>query len=481
MVDYVIARALAWMEQEPVVGLMMTLAAVVTFAGIYRRHGGPEPGPWAFVRRVLDGSVGATLLMGLLWAFRAVLHDNAASFGDEHGRVSEANLQSVRTIWGGPHVQRELAVRHYRSVTEREEQFREDPTLPPVFREVTREELVDHDAMTRVRGDIDVTPNERRKGSGVYSGFEARFTLDYRVEAPPQAATRAEFEFPLSGQVLYEGLEVLVDGRPLGPALRVDADALRWELALAPAEAHDVSITYATRGLEFVYYQILEPREVRDFELSLHARGLTLADLNYPEGCLTPTSIEEGTAGDITLRWALDHALTTAGMGLAMPRPMQPGATVARVLARSPHALMLLVGAICLVLLVDVGAVALLDVALTCASYALQFVLMAATSDAVGGLPVALAIGALPCLATLWFLWRRHPSRGPILGLLMFFVLVHPLAVLVGDAIDTVDAAVVAGLVLLLVVLTLRARLRAAPAEPSPRTPTLEDLPAVTP
>jgi hypothetical protein len=480
MIDYVISRALAWMEHEPVVGLMMTVAAVVTFAGVYRHGGGPEPQLLPLVRRIIDAAVAAILLMGLLWAFRAVLHDNATSFAAEHGRTSEANLHSVRTIWGGPHVQRELVVRHWKTVTTREEQFREDPTLPPIFREVTGEELVDHDSIASVRGHVEVIPNERRKGSGVYAGFEADLTLAYEIVSPPSAKTRTELELPLSGQVLYEDLQVMVDGALLGPALRVDADALRWEMQMEPGERHTIDIAYATRGVEHVYYQIPEPREIRDFALTLHVAGLAVADLNYPEGCLTPTEIEGDTDG-VTLRWQLDHALTTAGMGLALPRPTQPGRAVGEVLERSPYALMLLVGAICLVLLVEIGSVALLDVAVTCAGYALQFVVMAAVADMTGGLGGALVIGALPAIATLWWLWRRHPSRRPIFGLLAFFVVAHPLSVTFADALETFDAAVVAGLVLLLVVLTLRARMRPAAAAESPRTPTLEDLPVVTP
>lgn len=476
MVDYVIARVLAWMDHEPVVGLMMTVAAVVTFAGAFRRGGGPEPGPWAFLRRTLDAGVASLLLMGLLWAFRAVLDDNAASFGAEHGRVSEANLQSVRTIWGGPHIQQELGVTHYEIVTVREEQFRDDPTLPPVFRESQEEIIVDHDSITGARIDIEVVPNERRKGSGIYSGFEARFALHYTLRSPAQVTSRSEFTFPLSGQVLYEDLSVQVDGVEVGEALRVGSDALRWELELGPSEAREVTIRYATRGTELVYYQIPEPREIRDLAVHMRIHGLGVDALNYPERCLTPTAIESDDEG-VSLRWELDHALTTAGMGISLPQPKQPGASVAKVLERSPHALMLLVGAVCLVLLVDVGAVALLDVALTCASYALLFVIVAATSDAVGGLAGALAIAIAPTMLTLWWLWRSHPSRWTVLGLCGFFAVAHPLSALAGDAIDTIDAAIVAGLVLLLVVLTLRARLGAAPPRDRARTPTLEDLP----
>ncbi len=485
MIDYLVARVMAWMESEPVVGLMMTVAAVVTFAGIYRRGGGPERGPWAFAQRIVEAGTMAALLMGLLWAFRAVLGDNASTFGAEHGRVSEANFKSVQTIWGAPHVQQELAVHHYRKVVEREEQFRDDPTLPPVFREVEREELVDQDSITRARGSVVVVPNQRKKGSGVYSGFEASFDVEYEVANPSSYTTRTELVLPLSGQVFYDQLRVTVDGEELGARLRVDTDALRWEQTMTPGERITIVIGYATRGVEHFYYQIPEPREIRDFALTMRVVGLPRADVNYPEGCLTPSDIEED-GDDLVLRWALDRSLTTAGMGVALPRPEQPGAEVGSVLSRSPYALMLLIGAVCLTLLVDSmgragrDAVALLDVALTCASYSLVFVVMAAAADATGGLWGAFALGALPCLALSWWLWRRHPSRTPVLALVAFFVAVHPLSALLPEHQEAFDAAVVAGLVLYLVALTLRSRARAAvvPTDLEPRTPTLEDLPA---
>lgn len=484
MIDYVVARVLAWMEQEPVVGLMMTVAAVVTFAGVFRRDGGPEPGPWAWVRRIIEAGTMAVLLMGLLWAFRAVLGDNAATFRAEHGRVSEANFRSVQTIWGAPHVQRELVVRHYHTVVEREEQFRDDPTLPPVFRDVEREALVDQDSIASANGTVIIVPNERKKGSGVYSGFEAVFDVTYEVINTSEHTTRTEFELPLSGQVFYDELRVLVDGDELGPDLHVDADALRWQRTMKPGDRVSVAIGYGTRGVEHFYYQIPEPREIRDFALSMRVVGMPRADVNYPEGCLTPSSIEED-GNDVVLGWQLDRSLTTAGMGVALPRPVQPGADVDSVLARSPYALMLLVGAVCLTLLVDSmgrrgrDAVALLDVALTCASYSLLFVIMAAAADALGGLWGAFALGAGPCLGLSWWLWRRHPSRTPVLALVAFFVAVHPLSALVPEQQEAFDAAVVAGLVLYLVALTLRSRAlqHSSPLEPDSRQPTLEEMP----
>jgi hypothetical protein len=484
MISYLVSRALAWMEQEPVVGLMMTVAAVVTFAGVYRRDGGPEQGPWAWLRRIIEAGTMAALLMGLLWAFRAVLGDNSGTFLVEHGRVSEANFRSVQTIWGAPHVQQELVVRHFHTVVDREEQFRDDPTLPPVFREVEREELVPQDSIASAHGTVVIVPNQRKKGSGVYSGFEATFDVEYLVTNRSEHTTRTEFELPLSGQVFYDDLRVLVDGRELGADLHVDGAALRWERTMEPDESVSIAVGYATRGVEHFYYQIPQPREIRDFSLAMRVVGLPRTDVNYPEGCLTPSSIDED-GDDVVLHWELDRSLTTAGMGIAMPRPVQPGADVGSVLARSPYALMLLVGAVCLTLLVDSmgrrgrDAVALLDVALTCASYSLLFVIMAATADATGGLWGAFALGALPCLALSWWLWRRHPSRTPVLALVAFFVAVHPLSALVPAHQEAFDAAVVAGLVLYLVALTLRSRARAAaePPDLDRREPTLEEIP----
>ncbi len=486
MVDYVIARVLAWMEAEPVVGLMMTVAAVVTFAGVYGKSGGPGPGVWAWARRIVEAGTMAALLMGLLWAFRAVLGDNSATFLAEHGRVSEANFQSVQTIWGAPHVQRELVVRHWHTVVDREEQFREDPTLPPVFRDVEREELVALDSIASADATVVLVPNERKKGSGVYSGFEATFDVEYRVTNQSEHTTRTEFELPLSGQVFYDELRVLVDGSELGAELRVEGEALRWQRTMKPGDAVTVTIGYATRGVEYFYYQIPVPREIRDFTLAMRVVGLPLADVNYPEGCLTPSAIDED-GDDVVLHWELDRSLTTAGMGIALPRPVQPGADVGSVLGRSPYALMLLVGAVCLTLLVDSmgrrgeDAVALLDVALTCASYSLMFVVMSAAADAIG-LWGAFALGALPCVALSWWLWRRHPSRTPVLALVAFFVAVHPLSALLPEHREAFDAAVVAGLVLYLVALTLRSRSRAVapPPELDGRQPTLEEMP-ITP
>jgi hypothetical protein len=484
MISYLVSRVLAWMEQEPVVGLMMTVAAVVTFAAVYRRGGGPEPGPWAWLRRVVEGGTMAALLMGLLWAFRAVLGDNAATFRAEHGRLSEANFASLQTIWGAPHVQRELVVRPYRTVVVREEQFRDDPTLPPVFRDVEREEIVDQDSITSAHGTVVVVPNERKKGSGVYSGFEATFDVAYEVVNQSPHATRTEFELPLSGQVFYDELHVTLNGAELGADLRVDGDALRWQREMAPGERASIAVSYATRGVEHFYYQIPEPREIRDFALAMRVVGLPRADVNYPEGCLTPSAIEED-GDDVVLHWELDRSLTTAGMGIALPRPVQPGADVASVLARSPYALMLLVGAVCLTLLVDsMGRrdVALLDVALTCATYSLMFVIMAAAADATGGLWGAFGLGAAPCLALSFWLWRRHPSRAFVLSLVAFFVAVHPLSALVPEQQEAFDAAVVAGLVLYLVALTLRSRTRASTPAPDvdPHQPTLEEVPVTS-
>ena len=51
-------------------------------------------------------------------------------------------------------------------------------------------------------------------------------------------------------------------------------------------------VRYRTRGLELLYYQVPQRRNIRDFRLAIDVSGLAVDDVNYPDFCLTPTAIE---------------------------------------------------------------------------------------------------------------------------------------------------------------------------------------------
>src|SRR5579859_5619650 len=468
---YLTDRFFGWMENEPFIGLLMIVATLVLFLGAW--HARPDGDrPWSWLRRLIEAGSVAALFLGLLWAFRAILNDNAKTFRERHGRVSEANYQSLTTIWGGQAEQRELKVKHFVEDEEREEIPRPDPALPPVYKTTKVTHELEENSILGAHGQVTLTLNKRKKGSAYYSGFETDFRMEYQVANQSDRATRAELDFPLSsGAVLYEALTVTEDGKDLAKDLRVSASSVHWSRPMKPGEHHTVVVSYRSRGVEQFYYQIPDAREIRDFTLTLTVPGLPVGDVNYPERCLTPSKVEPTPDGSGTvLSWSLDRSVTTAGMGIALPKPEQPGEKVATVLSRSPYALMLLVVSVSLTLLLQRRrAMDFVEVSLLAAVYCLLFLVMASVSDFALGFWGSVGLGSDLTVALAWVLYRADPAplRNTVLALVAFFTLVYPLIGLFPEERESFDGLVMIGLTVYLFCLVLVTRLRSGAPRPA--------------
>lgn len=259
--------------------------------------------------------------------------------------------------------------------------------------------------------------------------------------------------------MLYDDLRVNENDVDISRDVQVEYDRLVWTRTMAPGESMRVSISYRTRGVEHFYYQVPNPRELRDFSFEMRVDGLTLSQVNYPEGCLTPHRLESTDSG-VLLEWELDRAVTTAGLGIALPKPAQPGAKVSQVLSRSPYALMLLVVAVCLTLLVRGDPVSLLDLSLLSSVYCALFLTMAAASETLLGFWGSLAAGGALTLGLAAALYRNHPARATLLVLAGFFTAIYPLSALFPDHVENFDGMVVVALIVYLFVIAVRQRLR---------------------
>src|SRR5205085_9451592 len=92
-------------------------------------------------------------------------------------------------------------------------------------------------------------------------------------------------------------------------------------------------ISFKSRGMSSWYFQVQDPHEIRDFTLTLNLPDLAKAHLNFPEGCMSPTETRAtaDNRGSI-LTFRLDHAISSKGMGIALPTVPQPGETTKAVL-----------------------------------------------------------------------------------------------------------------------------------------------------
>ena len=434
--DFITNRIDSWFSVEPILGMLMIITALIIFIQSYRKKQEKSSGKaWEWLRITLE-SLGTTLLfLGILWAFRAILNNNYFNFTQAHGRISEYNYQSVQNIWGGGQIQRELQIHHFIEVTRREEIPREDLSKPPLYRETQVQEEVEQNSILSFKGEVSLKMNMRKKGSAYYAGFESEFMADYEIINDYDAETDAHFTFPLSDhQAMYDKLMITENNRDLSSKLRFQSGSIRWDRKMLPNEKISIRIYYLSRGLDYFYYQIPEQREIRNFDLKLTLDRLALADVNYPEGCLPPTEKITKTADGkgVSLEWKLDRSVTTAGMGIALPSPEQPGVLETQVLKNSAYSLMFLITAVCLTLLIRRLRLNFIDISLVSAIYTLLFIIMSSLTDffpAYIGFWVTLILGTALSVTLAFFLFRKYPPATSVclLGLTGFFTLAYPL------------------------------------------------------
>jgi hypothetical protein len=431
-------RLINWITVEPTVSLLMIVTAIVLFGTAFSGFRDTSGAFWPWLRRVIEASVGAILFIGLLWAFRAILNDNIATFYSTHGSLSDLSRSSAQSIWGRPHTQIELTVNHSHEVEVQEEIPREDPSQPPLYRTVKQRQDVPQNSIIGFNGDVKMRLSEREKGYALYSGYVIDVTLNYDVVNDSEFKTDADFNFPLSpGQTLFENFVIKMDDEDLSPSLRFSSDNVAWTTRMDPHQQSKIAISYSSRGMDYFYYQIPIQREIKNFVLVLTVDRLPVSLLNYPDGVITPTEIKPTADGrGSILTWNLDRAITVAGMGVALIQPEQPGAQVLRVLVLSPYALTLLGAMLALTMLIWGMNVRFLDLALLSAVYSMQFLVMAAISDYFFGFWGSLVVGALLTLFLSYLLFRKLPAR--ILRILIyilvaFFTLVYPLSGLLTD------------------------------------------------
>src|SRR3954471_12608522 len=342
---------------EPVVALFLGTALVAVFIAAYgRRERGVEQ---KFIWTIYDHFVRLTravLMVAIVAAsvsvLRIYMRQSVAEFQRTHGRVTQANYNSVQTIWGPEQQQGELRVEIFtdEEVTERIES--EDLTKPAVLRKKTVRRRATGNPFVSANHQVTLKQNSRKKGSALYGGYETDCRFAWRLHNPDATRRNCTLTFPLpSTTAMFADLSVMLNGADVLPQTQIREGALLIAREVEPNENMDVRIAFKSRGMAFWYFQVHEQREIRDFTLTLNLPDLPRERLNYPEGCMTPTKIDATAdkAGSI-LTYRLDHALSNKGMGVALPELPQPGATTNAVLGETDRGWLLAVAMLILTL-----------------------------------------------------------------------------------------------------------------------------------
>jgi len=482
LVTRLVGRASDLAQTQPLLALCLGAALFALFLSLWLRKSPAAEAKTSLVwtlysqtGRFLLAAAVVLLLAQTLAVLRTYLRNSVAHFQQTHGRITEANYNAVQTIWGAEQTQRELTLKVYydEEVTERTE-F-EDPAKPALLRKKMVQRHVVGNPFIAAAHDVTLTQNPRKKGSALYGGYETACRFTWKLESPADRETKGTLRFPLPAQGgIYDELRVTINGEDVLPRMELSDAALVLTRDLAPHEKLDVLIAFKSRGMSQWYFQVPEQREIRDFTLALNLPDLPTARLNYPEGCMSPTSVEPTLVGrGSLLTYRLDHAISHKGMGISLPTLPQPGDATNAVLAEAERGWMLIVAALLLTLTLSKVRHAPLLTALFAAAVALAFGVLGDFSDLLLGFwGTALVVFVPLLLLVAWF--ARKIVVGPpgkcLAVLMVVFGALYPTAAGFDDDRQSLYLNICGFLFLAFTAWRLADELRVSSAEPGVST-----------
>jgi hypothetical protein len=353
-------------------------------------------------------------LVTTLSLLRTYMHQAVARFQHDHGRVTEANYNAIQTIWGTAQVQPELRFELYyeEEVTERIES--EDITKPAVLRKkIVRHDITANPFIT-AHHEVTLRQNARKKGSALYGGYDTSCRFSWKLKNPTDRPLNSLLAFTLPAATgIYDELAATLNGKDVLPQIQLKDGTLLLPRDLQPNEPFDLVIRFKSRGMSSWYFQVQEPREIRDFSLTLNLPDLPKSHLNFPEGCMTPTETRPTADNRGTiLGFRLDHAISSKGMGIALPTVAQPGETTRAVLGEVERGWLLVFTSLMLGLTLAGAAHGVLLSVIFGAAGACAYGMLGDFSDILFGFWGTAGLILLPLFILLaWLLLRTAPSN----------------------------------------------------------------------
>jgi len=189
-----------------------------------------------------------------------------------------------------------------------------------------------------VRSDINVglDLDQRQKGLLWYSMFKARVAANYIFEniEEKRGTLVVSFAFPTSDGI-YDEFKFEIDGKPI-PFNRVNKDLVAARVHCEPKSRHQLSVNYSSQGLDRFVYRLGDGiSEVKDFSLVVNTN---FGGYDHPANTLAPSQKEQVGSG-WKLAWNYSDLISGNGIGIEMPKKINPGPMAARISYFAPVSL----------------------------------------------------------------------------------------------------------------------------------------------
>ncbi|HTD37267.1 MAG TPA: inner membrane CreD family protein [Candidatus Limnocylindrales bacterium] len=237
----------------------------------------------------------------------------AGTIGLRTQQSDTAQRAALAGLWGGSQEQRE-------------------PEFTAVFPNGAKHWRTDQLAVWSSRIDVALALDLRRKGLLWYNTYGVQFAGTYRIPNKGRGIQLC-FALPADGAT-YDDVGVFVDGRQVNAAS--SGGKLVATLPAARGVTRAVTVRYRSRGLGTWQYRFGEGvNTVRAFTLKMRTN---FAAIDFPPNTLAPTA-ERRTADGWELAWEYRELVTGAGIGMALPSPLQPGPLAERITFWAPLSL----------------------------------------------------------------------------------------------------------------------------------------------
>ncbi len=184
--------------------------------------------------------------------------------------------------------------------------------------------------------DVELHLEHRKKGLIWFPTYTVDFGGTYSFENPESESRELAVTLPLQKtNALYEGFEVLADGKPIRAEVQNGQAVFRDKLAAKQTKKY--TVRYRSRGTErWNYHLTAGTGRVDGFELNLKT---DFADVDFPSGTLSPSE-HQATADGWQGKWKFSSLVASTPIGIAMPQLLNPGPLASRITFFAPLSLL---------------------------------------------------------------------------------------------------------------------------------------------
>jgi hypothetical protein len=184
--------------------------------------------------------------------------------------------------------------------------------------------------------EVDLRYDPKRRGLLWYRTYEVRFKGVYEIRNPAPIAQTVYCNFQLpSEKAIYRDFTMKLDGKPASHGARGD-EGITAAAQLEPGAATTLEVGYVTRGTDGWRYLFGDGSQIRNFDLSM---GTDFSAIDFPAGTESPTE-RRAEGGGFRLRWSYPDVIGARGIGMEMPKVLNPGPVASRITFFAPVSLL---------------------------------------------------------------------------------------------------------------------------------------------